>query len=257
MRTWLGLSIAFGLLPVWAAWCHAQDHATINALIDKAVKAMGGEEKVARLRTCSWKGKAEQKVNGKTFQLVHEGSAQGWDKYRVDVSIQAGGQARKVLTVLNGATGWAKENDSKAQDFPRELLAFGKYSLHAVRVCQWLPGLKDKAFQISPVGELKIGDTLAVGIRIHSRDRQDVNLFFSKANGLPVKSEVRLAIPGGQETTVEYYFSDYKEFDGIKHFGKITIKADGKEFITELTEISAQQLLDDNLFRKPKAEPPE
>jgi hypothetical protein len=249
VRTWLGLSVALGLVLACAG--HAQEQAEIIALVDKAIKAMGGTEELVKLGTSSWKGKAEHQVGDNTFSFVHEGSARGWDKYRVDAEVQGGGQSRKLVIVLSGVKSWARENDGEAIEGAQGQLAFWKDGLYAVRACQLLPSLKDKAFKLSPLGEVKIGAKHAVGILVAHKDHKDLNLFFDKDSGLPLKSEARLAIPGGQETSVAYHFSDYKQFGAIKHFSKITIKTDGKEFVTELTDITVQEKLDDNLFAKP------
>jgi hypothetical protein len=251
MRTGLTLSVALGLVMTAAVQSRADEQADITALIGRAVKAMGGQEKVAKLQACSMKGEARHEEGGKTFSLVHETYVRAWHTYRTDAELRAGGGSRKVLIVINGDRCWLQENRDKVDELPKEVLAFFKDGLYPMRVCQLLPGLKDKAFTMSHLGEVKIGDKQAVGIRIAHKDHKDLNLFFDKENGLPVKSEVRLTMLGGQEVTVEYHFSDYKDFDGIKHFSKITLKADGKEFVTELTEIKAGEKLDESLFAKP------
>jgi hypothetical protein len=84
------------------------------------------------------------------------------------------------------------------------------------------------------------------------KDRKDVNLYFDKETGLPVKSEVRLTDPNGQEMSIEYSYRDFKEFDGLKHCTRVTIKTgDGKEFNLELSDVQAQGKLDAGLFAQP------
>lgn len=251
MRTWYGPSVAFGLVLALAGRSWADDQAEINALIDKAVKAMGGQEKMAKLKASSWKGKANLQEGGQAIAITHEGSTQGWDQFRLEGEVQFGGQSHKALLVINGDKGWAKHED-KVEDASKDALVMMKDSFYAMRVCQLLRALKDKAFQTSHLGELKIGERQVIGIQLVHKDHKDLNLFFDKANGLPVKSEIRLTEPGGgKEITVEYHFSDYKDFDGLKHFTKITFKFDNKEFVTELSEIQAQEKLDDSVFAKP------
>jgi hypothetical protein len=251
MRTWLNLSVALGLLLAMAAQSSADDQADISAVIGKAVKAMGGQDRASRLQIATWKGKTIQQRGGKAITIVHEASVQAWDKYRVDVEVQAAGQSRKLLGVINGDKGWGQENMGKVEELPKEVFAIWRDGLYPVRVCQLLPGLKDKSFKMSPLGELKIANKDAVGIQVAHKDHKDLSLFFDKANGLPVKSETRLTLPGDKEVTAEYHFSDYKDFDGITHFSKIVVKADGKEFVIELTEVRVQEKLDDSLFARP------
>jgi len=42
----------------------------------------------------------------------------------------------------------------------------------------------------------------------------------------------------------------HKEF-GIKHFSRIAVKADGKEFVIELTEVQSHDKLDDGWLARP------
>ena len=115
----------------------------------------------------------------------------------------------------------------------------------------------DQQFNRQPTEEVlrwaweRFGDRAAIGISVTHKDRKDISIYFDKDNGLPLKTEIRLTDPANKEITVEYLYSDYKDFDGIKHPGKVTIKADGKEFTMELSELKAEETLDDSLFDKP------
>jgi outer membrane lipoprotein-sorting protein len=128
---------------------------------------------------------------------------------------------------------------------------FATGSLYALRVPHLLPALKDKEYQLSHLGELKVGNRAALGLQVTRKGRKDVSLFFDKENGLPLKTEVRLTDPTGQEMTLEYHYGDYKEFDGLKVFTKLTFKANDKDVRTELSEVQAQESLDDSTFGKP------
>jgi hypothetical protein len=102
------------------------------------------------------------------------------------------------------------------------------------------------------LGEVKVGAKDALGLSISHKDRQDVSLFFDKDTGLPLKSEIRLTLPReNKEVTAEFHYSDYKDFNGIKLCGKIAVKADGKEFTLELSEIRAVDKVDDGQFEMP------
>jgi hypothetical protein len=251
MRICLSLSVAVALLMAATLPAPADDQADITALFGKAIKAMGGEEKVSKLQAVSWNGKVEHRLGEKTLTMVLEASVQGWDKYRVAADMQAGGASRKLLVVINGSDGWGQENMGDVKDLPKEALPFWRDSLYPVRVLHLLTRLKSNDFRMSPLGELKIGDKEAVGVQVAHKDHKDVSLFFDKVSGLPLKSETRLMLPSNKEIAVEYHLSDYKEFDGLKHFSKITVKADGKDFVIELSELRAHEKLDDTLFAKP------
>ena len=93
---------------------------------------------------------------------------------------------------------------------------------------------------------------MCYGLSISHPDRKDVSLFFDKDKGLPIKSEVRLTEPrSDKEITIEFQYSDYRDFDGVLLCGKIAFKADDKEFTMELSEIKAAPKVDDSQFDRP------
>jgi hypothetical protein len=228
----------------------ADDAAELKAVIDKAVQAMGGKDKVARFQAGTWKAKAEFEEGGQQITLVCEGAWQGPDKVRLDAEITQGGQARRVLMVINGNQAWMKMGD-EVKDAPEGVVTILKDAWHALRMAHLLPELKAPAFQLSPLGEAEVQGRPAVGISVAREGRKPVNVHFDKQTGLPVKGEVRLTDPDGKEITLEYFYSDLREVEGVKHPMKLTLKADGKEFAVEITEIKPKDKVDESEFARP------
>src|SRR5262249_10118634 len=139
----------------------------------------------------------------------------------------------------------------KTEDAPKEIVPFIRNVIYTLRLPTMLTALSDKEFKLSPLGEVKVGDVEAAGMRISHKDFKDVSFFFNKKDGLPIKSEIALVDPGMKEITLECLFSDYKEFDSIQYPSKVTIKADGKEFTMEVSELKAVDKQDDSVFAKP------
>jgi hypothetical protein len=234
-----------------AALAGADDQAEIKPIINKALKAMGGEAKVAKLKAGNWKGKITGQENGQQFTVSYEGSLQGWNQYRIDTEAQVGGASMKALFVINADNGWKKENQA-VEDAPEGIVPFIKDVFYSMRIAHALPELNDSAFKVSHLGEMKIGDRPAVGLQISHKDHKDVSLFLDKETGLPIKSEIRVTVPKeGKEVLLENFFSDYKEFDGLKHYTKISIKGDNKEYTMELSDIKPVEKQEDSLFAKP------
>jgi hypothetical protein len=77
------------------------------------------------------------------------------------------------------------------------------------------------------LGEVNIEGKAAVGLRVVCKDQKDINVFLDKATGLPLKTEFIFS-KGGQDETLEFMLSDYKEFNGAKHFTKVALKQNGK-----------------------------
>jgi hypothetical protein len=251
MRQVVSTVLGLGLLATATAPLWAGDAAETRQILDKAIKAAGGAAKVAKLRNVTWKGTANIEEGGMQATITHEGSSQGWDKYRVDLTAQIGGRNEAILMVLNGDKAWASK-DGKVKEAPAKEIGVVRDFFYAWRVVQMLPALKDKAVKLSHLGEVKVGDRPAVGLLVSQTGRPDVSLFFDKENSLPLKSVVRLKVPNDQEKELEYLFSAYKDFDGLKHFTKITFRADSKEYVTELSEIRTPAELDATLFAKPE-----
>lgn len=249
MKTQLVTILAVGLLLGNGA-ARADDRADAKVLLDKAMKAMNGEAKLAKLSTASLKGKITGKDGNQEITLGIEAIWQGMSQYRADVDVQVGGNNFKALMVLNGAKAWFKAMD-RTEEAPAPIAEFIQNIFHAGRLPQLLPALTDKAYTPTILAEVKVGDRAALGLLLSHKDRKDVSLYFDKENGLLLKSEVRLNDPNGKEITIEYLFSDYKDFDGVKLCGKITFKLDDKEFTMELSEIKPQEKVDAKQFDKP------
>ena len=61
----------------------------------------------------------------------------------------------------------------------------------------------------------------------------------NKKTALPLKCETQFKEPGGgEEKSISFVFSDFKEFDGVKTFTKVKITHDGKEQVElELSDL--------------------
>jgi hypothetical protein len=247
MAMGVGLGVCLVLTGSSSLW--AGGAADPKVLLDKAIKAMGGAAKLDKLQSVSWKGTMEVDDNGQKFNVKHEGAMQTGDKIRVELEVDHNGKKDITILVIHGDQGWAS-NRGKVKEAPEKDLAAVKYVFYSLRLPHLLTTLKDKAFKLSPLDETKIGNRAAVGIKVEQAGRADVNLYFDKENHLPLKTEVRVD-DGRREQTFEFRFGDYKDFDGLKHYTKLTLKAEGKEFITDLTEVRPGARLEPRLFTKP------
>ena len=91
-----------------------------------------------------------------------------------------------------------------------------------------------------------------MGLRISRKDAPDLNVFFSKKTHLPLKADTRIAEPQGKEIDMEILFGDSKDFDGLKHFTKLTFKADGKVVTMELSDLRPDAQLEASIFNRPE-----
>jgi hypothetical protein len=251
MRNVLRVALAVCLVAAAAGLLRAGAPVEVKPVLDKAIKAAGGEANAGKLRAMTWKGSSTLNIGGNELSLKHDVSAQGWDQYRLELEVQAEGQAQNITIVVTGDKIWVMTPDGKVKDEKKEA-GFVKGFLYGLRATQMLPALRQgKGMQFSHLGEVKVADHDAVGLSVTQKGRPDLHLFFDKGTGLPLKSEVRLKTPDGQERQFEFLLDNYKEFDGLKHATKITVRVDGTDYVTELSEVQARGELDASTFAKP------
>jgi hypothetical protein len=160
----------------------------------------------------------------------------------------------KLTIVMSGVKGWEKVNDD-VKEISADELAEYKEHMYSEAVVRLLPLKKDKAYQLSHIGEVQVGDQPAVGVRVAKKGHRDVSLFFDKARGHLVKSEYLIKdIKGGgdMEMIQTNLYYDYKEFQGTRHPTRVVTERDGKNFTdTLLTEVQLLEQLDQSTFERP------
>jgi hypothetical protein len=224
------------------------DAAKLKAVIKKAIKAHGGAEKLKKLQATVTKSKGKFYGMGEGIEYEQEMSMQLPNRIRVYV--EAGDF--KFTQITNGDKGWRKIGDN-TEDLTKEQLDESKENLYAATVAH-LVVLTDKAYELSSLGEVKVGDRPAIGVRVKHKGHRDVSLFFDKEKGLLLKSETRGkdTMGDGGEFTAVMLYKDYKKVDGLMAPHKIVINHDGKLFVeAEITEVKYSEKLDDNVFDKP------
>lgn len=248
-KLWLTSLVAF--LALTASVSVRAEEKDLRAIIDKSMKARGGEEKLAKFKAATWKGKGKFHGLGEALEYTGEWAVFPPGRSRNSIALEFGGQQIQRTQVVNGDKGWVKLG-GVLEEMDKEALAEEKANAHATAVTSLII-LKDKEYKLAPLGEAKVRDRPVIGIRVSHKDRRDVSLFFDKENGLLLKSETRVKdVMSGQEFNQEMLFGDYKEVDGLKHAMKLTINRDGKTFIeAEWIDFKGHESLDEGIFAKP------
>jgi hypothetical protein len=221
-------------------------------IVDAAVKAAGGEAKVDQFKAVTLKGKGLVTKGGEEATFNFDVLVQGQDRCRLQLEVTHDGRTENMLVVVDSDKGWVKHGD-QVRDFPAEVLPLILGELHSLRAAQFLTGLKDKALKLSPLGEVKVNDRPAIGLKIERKDRPQVDVFFDKETHLPVKCQLRVKEPNNeQEVTHSWFFSGHKEIAGVQHPMKITLHQDDTKLIEiELNDVKAEDKVVENAFAKP------
>jgi hypothetical protein len=247
MRQVLSVALAAGLMMGLVSRGLAKDE--MREILEKAIKAHGGE-KLAKYSAYITKSKGKiDMLGGITY--TQESSVQLPDKYKVVMNVQIQGKSYNVTTGYNGKEGWLTL-DGKVQKLGDKLNGAFKQGAYMMNVGH-LIALRDKKFQLAPLGEIKVNNRPAVGIRVSSKGMPDASLYFDAKTWLLVKEESRTHdFLSNREYTGERIITEHQAVDGLKAAKKVIAFADGKKLVEEeVTEIKFLEKLDDSEFAKP------
>lgn len=243
----------FALLAVGFALAAAParaDEADARKLIEKAVKAHGGQDAIDKLPAVASAFKGTFHGMGDGVPITATVSTHD-TKQRVELEVEAGGMKIPIVIVVAGDKGWSKiAKDVTEMD--KDQLAEANEQAYAAWVATLAP-LKGKEFKFATVGEVKIEGKEAVGVKVSSKGHRDIDLYFDKTSGLLIKTETRVKDEGsGQEVSEESFLSEYKAVQGVQHAMKFTVKRNGKLFLEgETTEVTMSDKFPADTFAKP------
>ncbi len=245
------LSLAAGVLFAFTPAARAADEPKV--ILDKAIKAHGGEEfltknKAANLKT---KGKIDLPGVGET-EFTQETSYMIPDKFKDTLEMKIMGQNVSLFTLVNGDKVTVEVNGKEVEGGGDKVKEQMKGMGHVMEIGRLAP-LKNKKYELSIIGEDKVEGKKVIGIRVSAKDQKDVSLYFDKETGLLAKLEHRTADQTtGKEITEERIVMEYKKNkDGVPLPKKLVIKHDGKQFLeAEVTEMTMLEKIDESEFKK-------
>jgi hypothetical protein len=242
--------MAFALVMVLAASARADDRDAALAVVSDAIKAHGGEDALAKLQTYVRKSAGRMTVAGKEVPFAEEQTAQLPSRWRRETEMRAAMQKLRVLMVVNGDKGWQSAGGA-VLDVGTERLRELREEGYAQWLTTLLPLKKDPALQLAPLPEVKVNGEPARGVKVSSKGRPEVKLYFDKKSHLLVRTE-RQAAEAGETVAREETYSGYKEFDGVKLPTKIALVVGGKKF-SDTTEAAYRfpEKLPEGTFAKP------
>jgi hypothetical protein len=251
MTKTIGITLALMLavaLPARARVA-AQD---ANATIDKAIQALGGQEKLDKAKTLSWTSKGTITFMGADNPATIRSTVQGLDHRRDEIDGEFGGMQIKGASVLAGDKGWRVFAGQK-MELDKNSVADEKQSIYLDIIPITMVALKGSGFKSEPIAEIKVGDNPAVGLKVTGPDGKEFSLYFDKESGLPVRRVAKVTGFDGQPFNQETTYSDYQEMGGIKKATKVSSKRDGEKFIEQqITEFKILDRVDPKTFDEPQ-----
>jgi hypothetical protein len=236
---------AFGLCFLLVGAARSDDQADARAIVGKSIKAVGGEEKLAKTVAQTFKEAGTYYGMGDGLPYVGNYAVQYPRQFRMEIE--------GVFTmVVNGDKGWIQAG-GETNEMTSDQLKAQHDELYAGWISRLVP-LSDKKFKLATIGEIKVNERPAVGVRVSCEGHRDVNLYFDKDSALLVKTEHRAISTeqGGKEVNQETYISDFREIAGTKIPHKFLITRDGEKFVeAEASDLQSVGKLDDSTFGRP------
>jgi len=245
--TW---SVVLGFVAMGVA--RGDDEARIKALLDKALEAHGGRDRLSRCQAATFTVDGKVQHSGQSVEFKGTWQALLPERLRIDVQVPFMGLQFKYSQVCAGDKSWNALNENVVElSKPARVEAIEMaWANNQAR----LTPLTDPGVQLRYLGESKVGEQAALGLAIQRRERREVKLFFDRQTGLLLKIETksRDILDLEHEFVAETFFADYRKVDGMPAAHKITMRRDGKPFMEmECKEHKLAESLGDEVFARP------
>jgi hypothetical protein len=229
----------------------ADDKIDVKAVVDKAIKAHGGKEALEKFKVTRIKGKGTISAMGNDIEFTVKGVTEFPDKMRSEIKLDVMGQSIEILRGYDGKTAWQSlmgntmELDGAQLDEMRE-------EAHHNYLENIFPLATDKSLELSAIGEEKVDNKPAIGLKITKKDHKEIRVYFDKESGLLVKMAYKTMDMAGGETNAEAFYRDYKDVQGTKVAMKQEVKHGGEKFLeATLSDVKLEEKTDAKTFEKP------
>lgn len=226
----------------FAANTLADDAADARAIVNKAIEARGGKDKLTKFPAFTSQIKGKLQLGDLVLPFSGEWLSQGATQNKLTMSGEVNGAKFDNFRVTNGEKLWTKEGD-QLKELDKEAVKGDLEQLYGEWLTTLVP-LLDKEFTLTPLGESRVGDKPAVGLKVVRTGRIDVKLFIDPERGVVLKREH--AIPNAP---LEVFYSDFKDVQGISRYHTVSYKLAGQPFMDlTLSGIKLHAKLEDSRF---------
>lgn len=228
---------------------HAADADDARALVDQAIKAHGGAERLTKMRSQLRTFKGEIVSFGTPVPTTGDASMNLPEQWRWSFELNPGNQKIALGLAVNGAKGW-RSGGGSVKELTKQEVDEMRDELYVAWLMTLVP-LTEKDVALTTLPEIKIGSDAAVGVKASRKGNADVKLYFDKKSNLLTKVE-RRGKEAGLDITKEYFLSEPKDFDGLKLPSKHLELINGKKAAEwTITAYKFPSKVDDSVFNKP------
>lgn len=198
-------------------------------VVERAVRAAGGEAKVSAVQSLKVKTSGPVQIGVNVFESTGEVTLA--DEDRMAWSGKVHEWAIRLTLSADGC--WRKLDDLVEPARPDIADAFRKV-LRGLRAAQRLTPLKGEGVKLTHRGAGKAQDRAVVVVRAVNDDLGEQDLYFDRETGLPIRIEARVGL--GKEP-VTCVLGDYKDVAGARRFTKVIVSftVDSIRFSADVT----------------------
>jgi hypothetical protein len=156
------LAVAIAGAAVMGTLARADDPKATE-ILDKAIKALGGAEKLAKAEITSERAKGKLTIEGNENTISSQAITQGIDRRHSEFEGEFNGNKFKGLSILNGDKGWRVFGDM-VMEMDQDAVKNEKRTVYLSSAFDLALPLKGKAFKIESAPEEKVGGKPAAAI---------------------------------------------------------------------------------------------
>ena len=226
----------------------AEDARTI---IEKAIKAHGGEAKLSKIKTMVSKSKGTVNI-GFDVPFSQEIGWQ-WPDRLINVVRLYAIKPITVVEAIDGDGSWSSR-DGKPGHLSADKLDELRAQVHICRLLLLTPLLQSNIYKLSALDEIRIDDRPAAGVGVSCPGERDVKLYFDVETGRLAKIERRVLDDSGKkELLQEEFFSAYRDLKGLPTATQQVRRSGGKKILElTITDVSYPDRLDAAAFADPR-----
>jgi hypothetical protein len=249
MRTPTAAGMAVLLLALATDPLTAQE--TPRALIERAIAAHGGAERIARLRAEKLKLQGKVLAPGKDLvTFTADWTLQLPDRFK-QVARLSSDKVHTIVQIVD-ANKVAVVVDDQPQPLAASALAELRTALDLQRAVRLVPLLTDRDYRLTALNPEKVNNRSVLGVKVSAKGHRDVRLYFDHETGLLVKAEQTRDDGSGKELLQEEFYGDFKDFGGFRRWTRIVVFREGKKLMeAEVLDVRYFDKFDDSEFTKP------
>jgi zinc protease len=214
---------------------------TVDDVLDKFVKAIGGKEAIEKVTSRSMKGTFDIEAMSISAPLEMFAKAPNKNAMKIDLP-----NIGVVNRVFDGATGW----DSNPMTGLRELSGAELAQMKRGADFYSELNLKKNYTKMEVKGKEKVGPYETYVIEAMSAEGNPEKLYFDVNTGLLVRQDGEFDSPQGK-MQIETYVDDYKVVDGVKIAHTMKQVNPQMTWVMKITEVKNNVEIDEAKFSKP------